>query len=983
VGIARLRWWLVLAGIAIPAIAAAIIARTSVADLIVRARTHLALEQLLDVLPAENLSVARFSAFPHERVRSSMRGAALVSPQVDARAAKLLSISADSSSPDAIAASAAAWVIRREFPTAVARLEKAVLHTPHEARLWSDLAAAYFETNQPLRALVAADKALRIDPRSSLALDNRALILGRLGLEPVVNETWPSERSRWRTLEKELLAAVAAGDDATVARIVGECPRMSRVSAEGPYLARWAEAAGRDAATAEEWLRVARTIGSVVRLRGDSLLAETVAAIDGADSEARGRLARAHVVYDRGRRALSMRDHAVAQRELREAADLFRAAHSPMELVARAYSGSSLLEVARSDEAARILAGVLDVARAKSGHRALTAHAEQLLALCEVQRGAWNAAAESARHSAALFHDLGETASAATSESTLAAILDLAGQRERGWEVRLRGFESTSADGSLDRLLVAVGSATRAAMRAQDRDLALSFLDIEGSLAARIRDPLVSADFWTRRALLQHDRRDFEDRDTSMGRARAAISAVVNENERARLAIELGAAEAVFVRHTEPARAVELLGRAVRFCEETNRRLPLPALLLQRGRTFLAAGNLELAWQDFSTAIDELEKKRGAISDLKLRARLLDTAEELFDEAIALQVRAGNAEEAFRLAERARGRELLDALGGEAQPVTSSAAVARLLSPETLLIEYAVLPDQLVIFTIRRDGMRMHRVPVSRAVLRARPDALLGSVSDEIATAKRLIIVPHGILQRVAFGALRWNGQFLVQTHVIAETPSASRLAAAAKAAEAKQKSVLIVGNPAPDPERNLDPLPRVRREITDLRAIHPRSRVLFGVEATKQRFTAIASQYDVIHFAGHGLSDEQSISAQLLFHEGPLLTAEIARLGLTRNPLVVLSACGTLRGRTAGMEGMPSLARSFLEAGASAVVATLDDIDDEQAAQLVTSLHRHIAAGAHPADALRDAQREAIARGGEAADPKNWAPFVLYSAAP
>lgn len=988
---ARLRWQVAVAAIAVLALAAATGALSSASGLVVRVRTRIALEGLLDALPPEKLPLARFSAIPRARTGASMRGPGSLAPRADAQAAKLLSLSSGSSSPDVIAANAAAWAIRRDLARAVPLLERAVVQAPGEARLWSDLAAAYVETNQPLRALVAADKALRIEPEFAPALQNRALILEHLGLAAVVKPTRPSERSRWQALEKDFVAAADAGDEEAVHRMFGQCPAMARIYAEGVYPARWAKAVQTDSAEADHWLRVVRTAGSVLRRRGDPLVAEAVAVID--DAIARGdsaTVARAYLAYDRGRRAYGRRDYATAEPELRDASALFRVARSPMEQVAQSYTAALLFEDARTDEASDILTRVL--ARERSGeHRALLAYAEQQMSLCNAHRGRWNEAAEGATRSTALSHHLGETATAGESETMLAVVLDLVGQRERGWELRLRAFDDMSAGGAPGRLLAAVGSATRAAMRARDLELALSLLDLEVSLATRARDSLLSADLFTRRALVQHERRDFDDRDTSIGRARAAIHGITDASERARLTLELDAAEAVFVRERDSAGSAELFGRAIQFCERTNRRIQLPTLLLQRGRAYLAAGDRKLAWQDFSTAIDALDAQRDAITDLNLRSRMLDTAQELFEEAIALQVREGNAEEAFRLAERARARVLLDVLGGNPQPVTSSSEVARLLAPETLLIEYAVLPDELVVFAIRHDGMRMHRVPITRAALEARADlsaTLVATVSDEIATARRLIIVPDGILQRVAFGALRWNGQFLVQSHVIAEAPSASRLAVASKKSGPGARAVLVVGNPAPDPERDLEALPRVRRETAEIRAIHPGSRVLLGSVATKARFLAEAAQYDVIHFAGHGLSDERSITAALMFHDdgggiAPLVSSDIAELRLRRAPLVVLSACGTLRGRVAGVEGMPSLARSFLTAGASAVVGTLTDVDDELVADLLTAFHRRIAAGVPPADALRDAQLEAIARGGEAADPKTWAQFVLYSATP
>ncbi|HVR38647.1 MAG TPA: CHAT domain-containing protein [Thermoanaerobaculia bacterium] len=444
------------------------------------------------------------------------------------------------------------------------------------------------------------------------------------------------------------------------------------------------------------------------------------------------------------------------------------------------------------------------------------------------------------------------------------------------------------------------------------------------------------------------------------------------------MSIDLDSAEASIVRERNPQRAVELLTQAAEFCRNSDRRLYLPQILLDRGRTYLAANDAERAWRDFAAGIDELESQRGAIANLELRSRMLNTAEDLFDEAIALQVRRNDANAAFQLAERARARALLDVV--EKAPVANVSDVAKELDRDTALVEYAVLPESLVIFSIRDGAMRMHTVAVK--VSESTPaEVLLGPVKDDIAAAKKIIFVPDKILQRVPFG------QYLVQSHAVEIAPSASFLVAR-KIEKTKQRSVLIVGNPAPNPDENLEALPSVEREVDDVGAIYRPARVIFGPDATKQRFISEAPNYDVIHFAGHGVSDEESLTASLLFAKtktdsGRMYMSDIAKLKLPRAPLVVLAACGTLRGKAAGVEGMPSLARSFLAAGASTVIGTLWDIDDAKSATLLASFHRHIVAGDSPAVALQSAQREAIARGGEDADPKNWAPFVVYTATP
>lgn len=67
------------------------------------------------------------------------------------------------------------------------------------------------------------------------------------------------------------------------------------------------------------------------------------------------------------------------------------------------------------------------------------------------------------------------------------------------------------------------------------------------------------------------------------------------------------------------------------------------------------------------------------------------------------------------------------------------------------------------------------------------------------------------------------------------------------------------------------------------------------------------------------------------------------------------------------------SLANRFLEAGATAVVASLWPVEDRAAAWIAVRFHRELTAGRPPAEALRRAQRAARE---EELDPAAWAGF-------
>lgn len=93
---------------------------------------------------------------------------------------------------------------------------------------------------------------------------------------------------------------------------------------------------------------------------------------------------------------------------------------------------------------------------------------------------------------------------------------------------------------------------------------------------------------------------------------------------------------------------------------------------------------------------------------------------------------------------------------------------------------------------------------------------------------------------------------------------------------------------------------------------------------------------------------------------------------------LVVLSACETGLGKEINGEGLISLTRGFMYAGASRVVASLWKVSDVATAELMSSFYRsmerdHLA----PAAALRAAQLE-MSKQKRWHSPYYWAAFQI-----
>jgi len=183
--------------------------------------------------------------------------------------------------------------------------------------------------------------------------------------------------------------------------------------------------------------------------------------------------------------------------------------------------------------------------------------------------------------------------------------------------------------------------------------------------------------------------------------------------------------------------------------------------------------------------------------------------------------------------------------------------------------------------------------------------------------------------------------------------------------------------------------LPGTAIEIRSIAAMlekaNEKAEVRVGMEATKNELLDTdLSSFRFVHFATHGvLPVDTNIQepALVLSYDGRapshmfLTMSEI--LGLKLHPeAVVLSACNTGSGNISRAEGVMSLGRAFLAAGASSVTVSLWQVSDESTAVLMQEYYRHLLKGERKSAALAEARYSVFSKGFK--DPFFWAPFIL-----
>ena len=309
-----------------------------------------------------------------------------------------------------------------------------------------------------------------------------------------------------------------------------------------------------------------------------------------------------------------------------------------------------------------------------------------------------------------------------------------------------------------------------------------------------------------------------------------------------------------------------------------------------------------------------------------------------------------------------------------------------------------------------------------------------GKQAEAILESHRLIFVPDDVLDLLPFELLSPHAaqnQYVLLSVPTVYFPSAEalRIGRTARRSEHWQNAFLGVGDPitspsdpryslvtalssnqsgtprqipatvpqsAPDQLDKLkargfefDPIPGTAKEIESIASLfsesHESTDILLDVKATRKDLLDLdLSKFRYIHFATHGilpvdagvrepslvLSYDGNTTDQMLL---PIST--IMRLNIDADS-VVLSACNTGSGQVTRAEGVMSLGRAFMTAGASSVTVSLWEVSDESTALFMKQYYRDLLVGKSKGEALAEARTWLFQNGYR--QPYFWAPFIL-----
>lgn len=328
--------------------------------------------------------------------------------------------------------------------------------------------------------------------------------------------------------------------------------------------------------------------------------------------------------------------------------------------------------------------------------------------------------------------------------------------------------------------------------------------------------------------------------------------------------------------------------------------------------------------------------------------------------------------------------------------IISPLSLNRKLNNETAIIEYAISGNHLLTFLFTQSDFELTITDLSKQGNQSASEYLMRLVKDfrtsiqniedksvlfqssdelysvllresiaDIPEIKNLLIIPTESLSLLPFEALLDGEQYLIENFNIKYLPSATLINYIANPMRDNNRNLFAVaGSGLETPPESLADLQR-SNSLTSLPA------AIFEVESISQHFenprvlmnqnvseAALGNEdlgsYKYIHFATHGITNEEIPSRSALFlssqefetdfseEDGFLMGFEIENMVLNSD-MVVLSACNTGFGKVIPGEGILGLQRSFLKAGSSSVVVSLWSVFDRSTATLMSTFYQNI----------------------------------------
>jgi len=851
------------------------------------------------------------------------------SPAVLGAVARIRERAESDTSPEALGALGITYLVSGDVAAAVKALESASAQEPENARLLSDLSAAYLaratQADEPAdipKALEVAEKAIALKDAPTEAWFNRALALERLHLVDAARKAWedylqrdlasgwaeeaqqhiealPKARQSSAEADKARVRAALKAGQAAVDRLAEDSPSLLRDYLEDDLLPAWADAYLVGHPDANLHRERARLLGDALsRTTGDAMPQDAARALaePAATAVSRDPLRRQALGYQALREAKRLHDlQEPSCSSFRGAARDLEAGGSPCAAWARLQTVNACLLASDQNAAMVGLRGLESLAEAR-GYVQCLGRVRWLQGLIHVRRGELTESLERYSSARANF----QTSRNADSEAVILALLAenfcLLGERRGAWRYRQQGFALLSQvrnPGLRHSML------TEAIFACLDERMPRNALHLGTTVveaAMRSSSAWVVSEALTRRAAIHHMLGADELAVSDLRETRQWIPRISDKAWAERFRAEADSTEGEILVSQQPEVAVRSLGQSRAYFQATVP-VRVPGLDLLLARAQLARGFDDEAEGELLAGIEALERERTSLRDAALQVSFFDQAFPIFDDMVRLQVaKRHDPQRALAFVERGHARQLVDSLAGVAVNPLDPEDLRRALPDGLALVYYLPLDDRLFAWALTRDGSHFIERPLPaselsrlvaahRAAIEGRAplaavrrtaarlhDELVRPLIPFFASQRALVFIPDGVLQSVPFASL-WDpqrGRYLVEDYLLGVAPSGTVLERASTRAAAKHGAApraLVVGNPQLDRRLwfGLSNLPGAEAEAGEVARLYRRSELLTGSGATKAAFLEGMRRSEVVHYAGHAVSSADTPSAASL----------------------------------------------------------------------------------------------------------------------
>lgn len=234
---------------------------------------------------------------------------------------------------------------------------------------------------------------------------------------------------------------------------------------------------------------------------------------------------------------------------------------------------------------------------------------------------------------------------------------------------------------------------------------------------------------------------------------------------------------------------------------------------------------------------------------------------------------------------------------------------------------------------------------MSKAGLRAKSHAisriLLEPFKSLLSSKTHIIFVPFPGLQAFSFSTLRLDGQEIVFTHAVSQTPSLQYLANAALRQGNPAKAVCFIANPHTSTIGSRDPTPMAA--ICAIAAAKMRgTTAIRGDSLDSESFADNFRSHDIVHVGTHGNELGSSPMQSSISLARDFRVIDLVGLGSNAS-LVIFAACLTGLGRATAGNDVLGFSHVVLQSGARAYMGALWKISDWVTMVLMYAFHKRL----------------------------------------